>query len=78
MAYVWHRPPRTHLHGAALALTDRLQQRPGVRLDQEAVILLVLCPPDFQHAHGGVAQLHGAHVNLGACAGGQPDYDVNI
>ncbi len=58
--------PSTHLHDAALALADGLQKGPRLWLDQQAVVLLVLCPPDLQHRHGLVAQPDGAHVDLGA------------
>lgn len=54
----------THLHQAALARADGLQQGASLRLDQQAVILLVLCAPDLQHTHRLVAQLDGTHVDL--------------
>ena len=98
-------PPATRLHDAPLASADALQLGARLRLDQQAVVLLVLRPPDLQHCggqargavrqspplpragaaaaarasqlpacraarartrHGGVAQLDGAHIDLGA------------
>ena len=55
---------RTDLHDAALAGADRLERRPRPRLDQQRIILLVLCPPDLKHAHRRVAVADGAHVDL--------------
>ena len=54
------------LHDAALPGGDGFQQGPGVGLDEQAVVLLVLGAPDLQHAHGLVAQRHLADVDRGA------------
>lgn len=51
-----------HLQDAALARSDRLQQAAVLRLDEQAVVLLVLGAPDLQHTHRVVAQCYGAHV----------------
>jgi len=54
----------TDLHVASLPSANLLQQAPGFRLDQQGIILLILCPPDFQHAHGLITQLDCPDINL--------------
>ena len=52
------------LHAAALPPADLLQQVPSLRLDQQCIVLLVLCSPDLKHTHGLITQLDGPDVNL--------------